>query len=416
VNPVDAARRLLASARVRTVAGLLPDDGRVFLTGGGLRDHLLGLSTRDLDLVVERDARATAESVAGKLGGGFFRLGRPPLATWRVVARRVTLDFWELAGNIETDILRRDFTVNALFWRLPRGPLIDLVGGLEDLAFGRIRTVRVANLHDDPLRVLRAVRLLATHPQLALTARCGEEIAAVAPDLPSVARERIVAELRTLLSALLPGRALATAGRLRLLEGFSPAWADPERTSVAARLADELAGLSRQGRGWLARGARVMAPAVLAFPASTRPEGWDRQAATAVLHSFGFPAREVSILTDAAGAGFEVLELLTADTGEARVFAVRLGERLAECLAWACAVARERGQDVSAPAGRLVRWWRDFRRKPPLLDGDEVAHVLSLPPDRQRGVVIRELQCARARGRVRTRSDAVRWLRDRFSR
>lgn len=82
-------------------------------------------------------------------------------------------------GTAEEDALRRDFTVNALFYNLNEEKVEDLTGkGLEDLRYGRLRTPLepLQTFKDDPLRVLRAIRFsarlgFAMVPELELAAR-----------------------------------------------------------------------------------------------------------------------------------------------------------------------------------------------------------------------------------------------------
>jgi tRNA nucleotidyltransferase/poly(A) polymerase len=65
--------------------------------------------------------------------------------------------------NIETDVLRRDLTCNALFYDLDTGEIVDLVGGLEDLKNGVVRMVGKAEdrINEDKLRIQRAIRFAA---------------------------------------------------------------------------------------------------------------------------------------------------------------------------------------------------------------------------------------------------------------
>ena len=67
------------------------------------------------------------------------------------------------ADNIETDLSRRDFTVNAMALRLPEPELVDPYGGVADLAARRLRTPLEPEVSflDDPLRMLRAARFIA---------------------------------------------------------------------------------------------------------------------------------------------------------------------------------------------------------------------------------------------------------------
>ncbi|MGH9548998.1 MAG: HDIG domain-containing metalloprotein, partial [Terriglobales bacterium] len=104
-----------------------------------------------------------------------------------------------VGGSIETDIRRRDFTINALAWdaRKPDS-IIDLVNGADDLAALRIRAVSENSIVEDPLRILRAFRFSAS-----LGARIDDEtlefIKRHAQRLSTVAAERISYELFTML-------------------------------------------------------------------------------------------------------------------------------------------------------------------------------------------------------------------------
>jgi len=408
VTGPEAARRLLPSSRLRRLATMW-DGGQVFLTGGSLRDRLLGVPTHDLDLAVTGDPEAAARAFAAALGGRSFPLGRAPLVTWRVVGAHGNVDVWGIGESVERDIFRRDFTVNALFWRLPRGPLLDLVGGLDDLAAGRIRVVRHENLLHDPLRVLRGVRLLATHPRLRLTHASEEQLASAAPGLQAVARERVCDELRILLAGPGVERALLVAARIGILAAIFPAWDGYTHARTVAGLAVGLAR-AQSGAGAFAHGALEVAPAVLASPAAGFPERWELAAATASLAEAGWPPRAAQLAAGAAALGEALAAVLGRDTGEERALAVRSGELFEAALAWAVARRGAAGPEAGAPAARLLRWWRRFAAVPPLLPGDEIAALLRLPPSPARSEAVRALREAHARGEVRTPAQARRFL------
>ena len=406
----EAARRLLASPVLRRVARLW-DGGQLFLTGGSLRDRLLGLPTQDLDLAVIGDPRVAAEAFAAHFGGRCFPLGHPPLVTWRVAGGRTDADLWRIEHGVEHDILRRDFTVNALFWRLPRGPLLDLVGGLDDLAAGRVRVVREENLAADPLRVLRGLRLLATHPQLRLTAGTEKQLGAAAPGLRSVARERVSEEFRTLVAGRGAERALLVAARIGVLETLLPAWRAYGHARSVARLAAELGMLQRAG-GAVGRGAREVAVAVLAAPAAGLPDRWDVPAATAGLEAIGFPPHFARRAAAAAAAGERLLQVLGRSSTEEHDLAVEADGLLEPAVAWAVARTAVAGTDAQAAGAALLRWWRRFSARAPLLSGEEIAELLALPEGPGRGTAVRALRRAHARGEVRTREQARKFLRE----
>ena len=135
------------------------------LVGGAVRDLLLGRAPRDFDFILA-GSEATTE---GWLAAWAARQGTRPVAFDKrgVRERRVALPGRDLdfvlvpPGGMETDLERRDFTLNALAVRLPGGALLDPTGGLADLTAGRLRRAGREAFADDPLRALRAVRLLA---------------------------------------------------------------------------------------------------------------------------------------------------------------------------------------------------------------------------------------------------------------
>ncbi len=409
----EAARRLLASALLRRLA-VVWTAGRLFLTGGSLRDRLLRLPTHDLDLAVLGDAEKAARAFAREFGGSCVPLGNPPLVTWRVAGGRYNLDLWKIAGDLEADILRRDFTVNALFWRLPRGPLLDPLGGLDDIAAGRIRVVRPENLAADPLRVLRGARLLATHPRLRLTAETEKQLARAAAGLRSVARERIRQELRALLAGPGAERGVVAAFRTGALAVLLPVWARFGGAAAAARIAGRLALVGRSG-GALAAGAREVAPAVLAAPAAGFPERWEEDAGVAALLEIGWPRRGAQCAAAAAALGERLVPILGGAPAHQRALAAEAGDLAAPAVAWALARAEAAGQERRADATRLLQWARRFAARPPLLSGDEVASLLALPPGPKRRVAVQALRLARARGEVRTRAEATRFLQSSIS-
>ena len=196
------------------------------LVGGAVRDALLGrLALRpDLDLVVPGDAVALARELARRLGGAVVVLdGERSIA--RLVLQGWTIDLARRMGaNLQQDLLRRDYTANAIALQLtatgdgpehPEGALLDSggglmdpSGGLEDLAAGRLRAISEANLLDDPLRLLRGVRL-AWELGFRLEAISLGWICQHRARLGQVAGERVLAELERLAVAPQGGGGLA---------------------------------------------------------------------------------------------------------------------------------------------------------------------------------------------------------------
>lgn len=173
-----------------------------YLVGGAVRDAMLGRRSEylDLDFVLPVGAVKTARAIAKRCQAGFVLLDAERQIA-RVVFKQATADFAQQEGpSLETDLSRRDFTVNAIAYNPHTGELIDPLGGCADLQQGLLRMVQAANLQSDPLRLLRAYRQAA---QLGFTIDPDTHsvIRAFAPQLSQVAAERVRVELGYLLSS-----------------------------------------------------------------------------------------------------------------------------------------------------------------------------------------------------------------------
>ncbi|HLN57786.1 MAG TPA: hypothetical protein VK416_04450, partial [Thermoanaerobaculia bacterium] len=133
------------------------------MVGGAARDLQLRRAVAEVDAAVSGDVEILARAMEDAGLGRAVPLSRSPPRVFRVAGKR-EVDLAEIAGaSIEQDLKRRDFTVNAMAFDLATRQWLDPFGGLKDLAGGRLRAVSAQNLAEDPLRVLRAARFLATH-------------------------------------------------------------------------------------------------------------------------------------------------------------------------------------------------------------------------------------------------------------
>jgi hypothetical protein len=130
-----------------------------WIVGGAVRDRLLGRPVVDVDVACA-DPRDAAHRFATRFGGAVFPLSDRHGA-WRVAAADSdeTLDFTPLPDGIDADLATRDFTFNAMALPLDGGEPRDPHGGRADLERGIVRAVSDTVFRDDPLRLLRAVRL-----------------------------------------------------------------------------------------------------------------------------------------------------------------------------------------------------------------------------------------------------------------
>jgi hypothetical protein len=167
-----------------------------YLVGGAVRDELLGRELADLDVICA-DSKKAARAFAAGSGGSPFALSERHGA-WRVTfPNGECVDFTPLRGSLEEDLALRDFTVNAIAEPLAGGSAIDPLGGRRDLAEQRLRAVSETIFNDDPLRLLRAVRL-EEELGLRLDEATEELVLARAGLVTRSAGERILAELERL--------------------------------------------------------------------------------------------------------------------------------------------------------------------------------------------------------------------------
>jgi tRNA nucleotidyltransferase (CCA-adding enzyme) len=323
-----------------------------YLVGGAVRDELLGLDSKDADFVVpgvdfaglrkllEPHGRVEEFDVAGRQVGARLyprdqelrRLAPAGIEFAPPRAERSTgpgrHDFEIVADpslSIEDDMARRDFTVNAIARRLETDELVDPFDGHKDIERRILRTVGPRSFEEDPLRIIRGLRLvsqLGLEPDERTLAQMREH----APNVRLVSGERIggglradgMGELSKLLLGRDPQRALLlardTGVLVALLPEFEPAIGfeqDSKRQhlpldehifavvqaaepSLAVRLAALFHDLGKPGanRDHAERGARIAAEAMRRLRYPTRLQSH----VTHIVRSHAFPLDDVNEL------------------------------------------------------------------------------------------------------------------------
>jgi poly(A) polymerase len=216
-----------------------------WLVGGAVRDRVLGRPLADLDVVLDGDPGEAARAIAraaksAGTGAACFALSEE-FGAWRVVAladrrsqsmprmgHRSTIGgSWQVdvermrGGSLQADLALRDFTVNAIAEPLHGGAPLDPLGGLADLRSGRLRCAGPNAFEDDPLRVLRLVRVavelgLDVDPQAIAAARRQVE------QLREVSPERVFSELQRVIASTHALRGLGLMGDLGATEIVMP--------------------------------------------------------------------------------------------------------------------------------------------------------------------------------------------------
>ena len=226
---VDPALKEIASFFIN-------NDKEIYLVGGAVRDMLMGKNIHDWDLATN----ALPEEVSGiiKRAGGkvvptgikhgtvtvFYKNNSAEITTFRLESgysdgRRP--DQVNFTSDVEEDLSRRDFTMNAVALRLPTGEIVDPFGGAKDIKAGVIRCVGNAaeRFNEDGLRPLRAVRF-AAQLGFEIEKNTLDAIGGALSVCAKVSWERVRDEIDKILASPLPSRAFRLMEETGLLKLF----------------------------------------------------------------------------------------------------------------------------------------------------------------------------------------------------
>lgn len=390
----------------RVWLGLDKPDGLV--TGGYLRDRLLGLRNRDIDLCLDgnRDeVRESARRLGRAIGARPHLLGSAPHQVWRIESRELKVELWPVGGiSLEHDIRRRDFSCNALMWRLPNGPLIDQVNGVADIAARRLRAIARRNFIDDPVRLLRTARFLAQLDDFSLDPTTARWVRSLARRVAAAPRERVGEELSKLLACPGASRGVEVMLELGLLGPASPSAGacDPGWLAAEAAAASGLAGGAHHPARAAVRSAGASGRLAFLF------RSWGVRDANAVA-AYAWPRNERRRAARAAALVDEALAAVDGPVADRRELIHRAGDGFPALLAVAAGMRpRKFG---------WRRWWRLWLRRGgelvdpnPLVPAQDVSRLLGVAPGPSLGKAMRTLISAQARGEVRTKAGARRWL------
>ncbi|HEU5249779.1 MAG TPA: polynucleotide adenylyltransferase PcnB [Thermoanaerobaculia bacterium] len=248
---------------------------KAFLVGGSVRDLLLGRTPKDFDIGTDAHPQAVRRLFRNcRLIGRRFRLAHILFPQGKIIevatfrrrpepldpeAPELLMTSDNVFGTAREDALRRDFTINGLFYNIADYSVIDYVGGLDDLDAGLIRTIGDPDIRfrEDPVRMMRAVEF-ASRLGFAITPDAYEAILDHRKEIAKSAPPRVTEEIS---QSLRGGHALPTFLLLRevgLLDVLLPELAavlreiDPEHPHGAGHLfwalLDALDGERRRDR------------------------------------------------------------------------------------------------------------------------------------------------------------------------
>jgi tRNA nucleotidyltransferase (CCA-adding enzyme) len=347
----------------------------------------------DLDLVLEGDAIALARKLAEIRGGEV--VAHPRFGTAKFRQQRISLDLATARsenyprpgalpvvspGTIGEDLLRRDFSINALAVHLDPihfGALLDPYGGRDDLERGLIRVLHEKSFSDDPTRILRALRYeqrLGFHLEQN-TEQLMRRDAAV---MDEVSGERLWHELELILKEECPEKVLSWADELGVLQKLHP---------------------SLRGDGWVrnrferARKAAKPSPALYLALLSYRLSEEENEDLLARLRIRGEIAK---VMRQAIKLRQVASDLTTPRLAPSAIY--HLVQRYSPESISATALA----SDSRLVRQRLKLYLTELRHVRPVLSGDDL-QAMGISPGKKLGQVLRALLDAKLDGKVQTR-------------
>ena len=377
-------------------------DYYLYLVGGRVRDLLMERESGDLDLAVEGDALAVARGLAQVDGGQVKAHDRFGTATytrddisidlttarWEEYSRPGTLPLVR-PGSIDTDMARRDFTINAIALRLSppeAGRLLDPYNGRTDLNKGLIRVLHEGSFTDDPTRIMRAIRY-EQRLGFRLEPKTERLLKRDLPFIGSVGVDRNRHELELVLREEQPELALIRADDLGVLERLD-----------GALTAD----------GWLAERYREVReveerPSIVVYLSLLLYRCSDEDVRR-FLHRYRFTKEQMEGVADVMTLKTRREELETPGLKRSRV-ADALGKVSGDALT-AFQVASE--SDLAAE--HIALYLTELRGVTPCLNGRDLQD-LGVARGPELGKVLKELRRARLDGEVSTREDEVAFVK-----
>lgn len=229
---------LIPSAPLKVILKLIKSGHEAYLVGGCIRDILLGLVPKDFDIATS----ATPNQISRVFGRASRIIGRRfrivhvyqgneciEVTTFRAamdeavavayktgkgMSRRVSREQNNRYGELADDAMRRDFTINAMYYNPIDGRLYDFSGGRNDIAHKQLRLLGDANIRyrEDPVRMLRATRFQARFG-FKLDRMSAAPIKELAPMIGLIPAARLCGEVGKL---FLTGHAVASLNSLKL--------------------------------------------------------------------------------------------------------------------------------------------------------------------------------------------------------
>lgn len=371
---------------------------KLYLVGGAVRDLLLKQANLDLDLVVEGDAINLAQQLIQLKQGKItthphFGTAKLQWGKWSIDVTTARSETYAKPGalpsvessSIDSDLFRRDFTINAMAIYLTPphyGELIDLHGGRDDLKHGLIRILHKKSFADDATRIWRGLRY-EQRLDFQLETKTLKLLKRNIPMLDTISGDRIRYELECILKEKSPEKILRRAGELGVLAKLRP---------------------SLRGNGWLAgrfRQARQLSSpdlasvelylALLAYPLTN-------EESKQLISYLRLTKSEAQTLRDTNSLKDKLESLANPELTPSRIYSL-LHDYSASAI-----TANESASDSPITRRHLQLFLDKLRYVKPILTGDDLLRM-SIVPGPHLKEILNRLHEARLDGKVTSRQD-----------
>ncbi|NJN79138.1 MAG: HD domain-containing protein [Anaerolineales bacterium] len=218
---------------IQKIKDILPANQEIYLVGGAVRDLFLSRLSPDFDFALPSGGISLARKIANALNADFMALDNER-DTGRVIVHendsRIFLDFATYRSanpstgsgqSLEEDLLARDFTINAIAYNLKDDTLIDPTDGAKDIHAKIIRACSQTSFIDDPVRVLRGVRLAAAF-DFTIDKQTREWMKQASPLIRGASIERVRDEIFKILNGNRISESIKALDMLGVLEHLMP--------------------------------------------------------------------------------------------------------------------------------------------------------------------------------------------------
>jgi len=411
---------------IKSVCG---DGNECFLVGGAIRDFLLEKKLNDFDFCFPEDPTPHAEQIAAKLGASWFVLDKERGHSRFVLKHgeeRIVCDFAPFrAPSLESDLRKRDFTINAIALSCHNSELdlIDPLGGQQDLTAGRLRCCGEYAFQEDPLRCLKGIR-----HAVALDLEFEPETLLLLTDAVSqidqVASERIKAELAKAIDCSNSTRTFELLKQTNLVNelfGHSSPEAFANAIAMLHRF-DELIQKLKKGtcgqivNEYLAENCEEYVSIEVALKMAAFFHGYRPVALKSLLQALRFSKRTVNLVEQLQKLGPESLtgidQIAKKNRSRARWLSTLGNEPLAIAI-FMTMLASTAEKDELLLAEILIESFTTCAKQnklAELVDGDWLSTELGIEEGPVMGEIYGKLHLAELNGEVTTSDEARKWL------